>query len=125
MELLPLVLDVDGSVLGEPRGHARARHGGERRGAEHEVGAVGPGAVRDDHPGARRRAELRVLAPNLQTSGEVSPGETLREGSRLSDRNRIERIVTWKQAPQPTPSRYSAGLAAARKTPSKVAAALP
>ena len=43
-----------------------ARHGGEGRAAEHEVGAVGPGAVRDDHPGARRGAELPVLAPDLQ-----------------------------------------------------------
>ena len=40
-------------------------HGGEGRAVENEVGAVGPGTVRDDHPGARRGAELPVLAPDL------------------------------------------------------------
>uniref|UniRef100_A0A0A9CVH9 Uncharacterized protein n=1 Tax=Arundo donax TaxID=35708 RepID=A0A0A9CVH9_ARUDO len=32
---------------------------------------------------------------------------------------------TWKQAPQPTPPRYSVGLAATRKPPLKDAAAVP
>ena len=64
---LPLVLDVDGAeAAGEAPGHAGARHGRERGAAEHEVGAVGPGAVRDHHPGARRGAQLPVLAPHLR-----------------------------------------------------------
>jgi hypothetical protein len=75
---LPLVLDVDCWQLGELRCHAGARHGRERRAAEHEVG---PGAVRDDHPRARRGAELLVLAPDLRSgiepfeSGKQTAGE--------------------------------------------------
>ena len=66
---LPLVLDVDGMEAGEALGHAGERHGRERGAAEHEVGAVGPGAVGDHHPGARRGAELLVLAPHLRAVG--------------------------------------------------------
>jgi hypothetical protein len=76
---LPLILDVDGSEHGEVRGHAWARHGRERRAAEHEVGAVGPCAVRDDHPGAPRVAELLVLAPDLRSgsSHRIESGKLL------------------------------------------------
>jgi len=77
---LPFVLDVDGAEGGETFGHAGARHGRERGAAEHEVGAVGPGAVRDHHPGARRGAELLVLAPHLRAvgarRGETNQGDT-------------------------------------------------
>jgi hypothetical protein len=75
---LPLVLDVDGAACCEAWGHAGARHGREGGAAEHEVGAVGPGAVRDHHPGARRGAQLLVLAPHLEAGAAADAGAVQR-----------------------------------------------
>ena len=49
-------------------------------------------------------------------------GDLIGEGSSSSSSSRYR---TWKQAPQPTPARYSAGLAAARKPALKEAASVP
>jgi hypothetical protein len=71
---LPLVLDVDGAACLEAWSHAGARHGRERGAAEHEVGAVGPGMVRDHHLGARRGTQLLVLALHLEVGAAADAG---------------------------------------------------